>query len=307
MHINHDKNRIVLDDEDKYNNYISIDNYDFEIRYLDKNEPGHSNTLNASIFTLYDPDVGDVTQVIKICRFFMPCKLPWMKLRIDRFKREIKALRKARKEKMNHNVIELITDGELDIDSKKFLYYTMEYADDDLKGFLKQNDLSVQERYLLCAEIIQCIQSLHAIGLYHRDIKPENFLIVNDKDWKIADLGLVAFREDDIAAIDGEREKIGPMGFLSPEALNKWFGVDVQPPIIDDKSDVFQLARVMGLVLQDELFAGQLDVEDFKETYDPDALFCVMSNSFQYRKERRFNIKELNEAFCDKFAKRYAL
>ncbi len=305
MYLDRRSKRLVLDD-DLFLNYISIDGYDFEVRYLDPDDPKKSTSPNGSVFSLYDSQQEVITQVIKFCRYFTPCNVPRINIHIERFEREVRALQKAFEAGKNNHVIELIAKGETIINGKTFRYYTMEHADDDLASFLRDNELLPQQRYVLCADMIKCIQSLHAIGIYHRDIKPANFLMIGN-NWKIADLGLIDSREEDLAANDWERELIGPRGFLSPEAVNKWLGLKELPPRIDDKSDVFQLAKVMGFVLQGEIFTGQVAPADFLQADESGGLFEVMSRAFEYCKDRRYDIGELRDAFYQRFKEQYAL
>lgn len=306
MHFCKNRKKLILD-KDEYNNFINIDEYDFQVRHLNPSEPWRSYSPNAYVFQLYDPDTEEPTQVIKFCRTYTPCA-PRMKLLCDRFEREISALKRVRDAGKNDHVIKIFEDAEEEISGKKFRYYTMELAKADLTGFINQEKLMPQQKFLLCSDIIKCINSLHDMGIYHRDIKPGNFLITEDDNWKIADLGLIDSREEDLAAVDDgqERAKVGPSGFLSPEALNRWLGLN-DPPRIDDKSDVFQLARVMGVILQGDIFCGQISASDFTRSEDSQHLFEVMSGALKYNATRRFDISELRDAFLGRFASKYAL
>src|SRR5690606_23742422 len=87
-------------------------------------------------------------------------------------------------------------------------------------NYLDKNDISEQQRLLLCVQILNGIKELHSKDIYHRDIKPDNILFVN-KTWKIGDLGLVNYRNSDFE-IKELGERIGPIGWLSPEAANKY-------------------------------------------------------------------------------------
>ena len=305
MYLDRCSNRLKLH-IDPFLNYISIDGYDFEVRYIDPDYPKKSTSPNGSVFCLYDSQQEITTQVIKFCRYFTPCTDPRINIRIERFEREVRALQKAFEAGKNNHVIELIAEGDKTVNGKTFRYYTMEHADGDLASFLRDNELLPQQRYVICADLIKCIQSLHAIGIYHRDIKPANFLTIGNI-WKIADLGLIDSREEDLAANDAKRERIGPRGFLSPEAINKWLGLNEVPPRIDDKSDVFQLAKVMGFVLQGEIFTGQVAPADLLQSDESGELFEVMSRAFQYCKDRRYDIGELRESFYQRFREKYAL
>jgi len=257
------------------------------------------------MFYLYDSECDEISQVIKISRFHSACTDPNLSPRVERFRREIAALDKAREEGQNAHVIQITSHDTISLEGKDYRYYTMERADRDLARFLREHDITQQQRFLICADMIKCIRSLHEMGIYHRDIKPANFLMIGS-NWKIADLGLIDSREEDLAATDGERERIGPRGFLSPEAVNKWLGL-VDPPRIDDRSDVFQLAMVMAFVLQGEVISGQVSAEDFKPAEDAAPLCDIMSRALQFCKNRRWKVEELLYAFLDSFGEKYAL
>jgi serine/threonine protein kinase len=62
------------------------------------------------------------------------------------------------------------------------------------------------------------------LGYYHRDLKPDNILI-SDNTWKIGDLGLVSRRNNEFN-LDKVAALIGPRGWYSPEALNKYLTED---------------------------------------------------------------------------------
>lgn len=300
--------RIALND-DFYKNFMNIEGYDFQLRYLDPDDKRKSRSPNASLFSLFDPEDNKVTQVIKFCSVYTPCKIPHLCLRLDRFDREIQALRRVQQEGNSHHVIEILADGHQKISGKTFRYYTMEIAHEDLATFLRTREIERQQKFLLCAEIIECISALHDLGIYHRDIKPGNFLFTDSGNWKIADLGLIDSREEDLAAVDdGDlRERIGPRGFMSPEALNRWLGLGWPVPAIDNKSDVFQLARVMGLILQDKAFCGQLEPTDFLPVDERETLFELLSGAFQYDRDRRFDIGQFRECFLNRFGKKYVI
>ena len=97
----------------------------------------------------------------------------------------------------------------------------MDYASGDLKNYLENNDIPFGNRIDLCLQIANGLKELKDIGYYHRDLKPDNILMFDDT-WKIGDLGLIAFRDKD-NIYDKKNDFIGPKGWLSPEAMNKYY------------------------------------------------------------------------------------
>lgn len=295
--------KIVLDDGED-TDYINIEGLDFQLDYL---ETESSDNSNGFVFNLYDPNEKTVSQVIKFSRIYQPCTNHYLNRRLERFQREVTALKTALNEKMNNRVVRIISEGTYIINEKIFLFYTMEKGDCNLTQFLNDEyDLSDQQKFLLSYEIIKCIEALHEIGIYHRDIKPTNFLMFN-RHVKVCDLGLVSLRGEDTNAIDGLKEKIGPRGFLTPEAINKMMGFNKNNSLtIDDKSDVYQLAKVLGVVLQGEIFSGVLASEDLEQTDPTGNLYKVLEKALQYSQGRRYNIQELKTDFLNRLNKTYA-
>lgn len=300
------KKKIILA-SDEFSNYISIDGIDYQLEYIDPENPQKSWSPNGFIFRLIDSQEDEVKSVIKICNVYKPGHTAWMQRRLDRFEREIKALKIVKEKKLNDHIIEFYESGEIALNGKTFDYYTMELASSDLTAFLKDQEIEIPERYRICSEIMKSIESLHKIGIYHRDIKPGNFLIV-DNIWKIADLGLVDFREEDTSVIDGIHEPIGPRGFLSPEAINKWLGVnlDLNLVTIDDKSDVFQLSKVIGFILFGEILTGMIEPIDLSEEHDDCPLFLLLTKAMQYAKSRRCDLNTFRSGFVEAYGKEYA-
>jgi len=301
-----DKNRIVLA-RDGLLNHFNIDGIDYQLEYIDPEKPQRSWSPNGFIFKLRNMQEDEIERIIKICNVFRSTRDPWYRQRLKRFEREIEALKKVKDAGLNHHVIEYYNSGEFPIDGKTFDYYTMELASTDLTGFLRNEEIEMPERYRMCAEVMKCLESLHSIGIYHRDIKPGNFLIVDDT-WKIADLGLVVHRDEDTSLIDKMTERIGPGGFLSPEAVNKWLSIkrDEGSITIDDKSDVFQIGKVIGFILFGEVLTGVIEPADLSEDDANCKLTTLLTASMQYAKERRSDLDTLRRGFVEAFGREFA-
>lgn len=295
-----DNKKIVLHGNGSYKDYMSINNCDRYLLELDDNIQGGKG-FNSFIFQAIDPNETEKDLVIKFCRFYLPGNANFNRKRIARFEREIHALIDVKNSDHKDYVVEIIEHGVHEIGGKKFKYYVMAKGDYDLKQYLNENDLSLQQKTILFKDIIQSLKCLHKMGIYHRDLKPDNIFCF-EGTWKIGDLGLINFRNED-SDIDYKTETIGPRGFFSPEAENKaWgdrersnFDFDV---LIDNKSDVFQLGKIYWYIIQGEIPSGII-IEDDIKVDSKSMLKPVLLRMLQYKKNRRPTIFELEPLFND--------
>lgn len=72
------------------------------------------------------------------------------------------------------------------------LYLVMEYmpGGDFLGLLIRENTLHETVARFYIAEMILCVEAVHALRCIHRDIKPDNFLISASGHLKISDFGL---------------------------------------------------------------------------------------------------------------------
>jgi serine/threonine protein kinase len=279
-------------------NIVTYDNIDYVISHLN---PSHTRSKggNSAVFKLTNPQTEE-ERIIKFSKYNVdnPFRPTNNVKRIARFSREVEALKIA-KEAGFQNIIEYFFDDYRQIGRAKFHYYVMEKAEYDLTSFLDHNDISVQQRFLLCIQVLNGIKELHSKEIYHRDIKPDNILFVNGA-WKIGDLGLVEYRNSDFE-IKEIGEKIGPIGWLSPEAANKYlnegegrenkYGFDCT---IDAFSDVFQLGKLFWYIFQGNIPIGQIRRNDFK--LDDGDIYAIIMTMLRHSKERP-TIEDVEEGF----------
>jgi len=282
--------------DDFYNNIIIINNEEFMLSYLNPNIKSNKGS-NSNIFIIRDMDGETEDRVIKICK--SPYKKKSKDKRIHRFLREIKAFKLVNRQQTN-GVIKYFGDGIVEIDKCEFLYIILEKADNDLANYLETNhfNFTSNQKLSFCVNIINNFKKLHELGIYHRDIKHDNILVL-DNELKIGDLGLVEFRDKDFS-MDSVNEKIGPIGWLSPEATNKMLTDgkiigNKYDCIIDEKSDIFQLGKLFWYIFQGNLPTGQILIEDTK--FDDKDIYTVIFAMIQYNKDRRPSIDEINNLF----------
>jgi serine/threonine protein kinase len=285
-----------------FKNTVRYDNVDYLITPLSESKNG-SKGGNSNVFKLFNPQTEDEF-VIKFSKYNInkPNNPINIISRITRFAMEVEALRLASNLKFN-NIIQYYFDDYRDIGARRFHYYVMEKADYDLTQYLDKEDVSDQQRLLLCTDILNGIKQLHTNDIYHRDIKPDNILFVK-KTWKIGDLGLIANRNSEFE-IKEVGEKIGPIGWLSPEATNKYLnegdgklnkhGFDCQ---IDEYSDVFQLGKLFWYIFQGNIPLGQIDRADFKLA--DNEIFEIIFEMLKHSKNRP-TIQEIEDGFKSRY------
>lgn len=296
------KNILVSPEEE--DNYIQIDHEDFLLLPLNTDYE-KSKGASSNIFILHDPSDETEDRVIKICKSPLS---EGRNGRTRRFDREVRAFRLAKQNNLR-NVIDFVKSGKTEIADDEFLYFIMEKADDDLATFLETNrfDFTPNQKLTFCVNILNGIKQLHQIGIYHRDIKHDNILVI-DGEFKIGDLGLVRFRNED-SRVDWVNEKIGPVGWLSPEATNKMltnekdiiYDYDCE---IDSSSDIFQLGKLFWYVFQGNLPIGQILLDDYEIAEDD--IFQIIFSMLQYKKARRPTVADL-EALLEPLKIKYGV
>ncbi len=261
---------------------------------------------NSQVFEVEDVNRSFPNSAIKICRFPIDNSNRFASRRMDRFEREIDAIKQLNEANHAH-IVRLHFDDRLTISGKVFRHYIMELAHFSLEEIIQSNRYGLQGRVELCLQVLQGLKELHGMGFYHRDIKPSNILFI-DSLWKIGDLGLVARRDED-QGLDEPNEMIGPRGWLCPEATNKHltqgrnvgFQYDCR---IDELSDIFQLGKLFWFIFQCNVPIGQLKRGDFRHA--DNEIFQLLELMLQHEKQSRPNLDKITSAF-DPIARTHAV
>lgn len=282
--------------EDIKSNTITVDGIDYYAYYLNPRYKKNKGA-NSCVFALYqaqsfiDYDNSYPERVIKISN-----KYDYSGSKANnRFYREITALTRCTENNVP-NVIKICYSGRLVCKGKNrvgeeiplvFPFYLMDYASDDLKTYMENNQITYSDKINLCLQIATGLKGLKDLGYYHRDLKPDNILFFNDI-WEIGDLGLIVYRDDD-ERCDNKNEFIGPKGWLSPEAMNKYLSYDHSEYKfdckIDHQSDIFQLGKVFWYILQGNVPIGGIKRSDFLDKRDE--VYSLLKYMLNHSKKKR--------------------
>jgi len=284
---------ILSNGKDRIKNVISFKGSILNIKHFIENKG-----VNSSIFLITDQNKFFNDMIIKICNYAFDDSSQVK--RVKRFEREISALKYANS-KGCKNVIKIFHDEFIEIEGKKFQYYIMEKADYTLTHLIENKRLDISEKIRICVQLLNALKELHNLKIYHRDLKPDNILFF-DNELKICDLGLMDCANEDFTlnSIDEVGEKIGPFGWLSPEAMNKFFteGKELEFTFdcnIDDKSDIYQLGKLFWYIFQANLPEGIIDQRDF--LINDNEIFSIISSMLYHNKIRRLALTSIQEQF----------
>lgn len=286
-------------------NQIQVDNTDYYFTYLDNT--GYNKGGNSIILKLYEAQRIDADEPLYdepdgVLKIHKREKKKYLDRSQNRFLKEIQALNKC-KERNLENVILLDNSGECKIFNHLsgkydiYLYYIMEFAPYDLKGFIEKHhmDLTLEIKINLCIDLAKGLKELKLLNLYHRDIKPDNIFFNSMGKWKIADLGLVDDRDNNFQ-LDKIAEPIGPRGWMSPESMNKYLTekkgfINNFPCLIDHQSDLFQLGKVFWYIFQHNAPIGCVIETDF--ALKNNQIYAILKTMLYHSKVKRY--KEIDE------------
>lgn len=212
-----------------------------------------------------------------------------------RFQQEISLM-----QRLNHpHIIKYVDDGSIKLRENKrsnheqqALFVIMEKADLNLKDLLYQTSKIPYDIYApQFRGLSEALMEIHQYAI-HRDIKPENILIKGET-WVLSDFGLCEFlNADEHCDITGENEKIGPVFWISPEAVNKYyFGTND----IGTYSDVYQMGMIFAFVLMKKFPGGILNESDFIKTGGAigNIILKTLSNDYTKRPENGGTLLDL--------------
>jgi serine/threonine protein kinase len=261
--------RIAVDGPLSNNDFFEIDKITYRALTFNNDDPLKGSGKNSTIFRaiLADGSFSDEL-ILKVSNYAEGRTTHASPLRRERFEREIRAYRKIEESGQTQWSVSFIGDGYIRVGENQHRCFLIEKADQTLKDFLLRTpDILLQQRLLLCYDILRAFACLHEIGIYHRDIKPDN-LFIADGALKIGDLGLVSFRVDD-ASIDQPRERIGPIWWMAPEAVNRHLRLmradcDFIETTVGSAADIYQLGKLFWFIIQGDVPNGVVSASDMR-------------------------------------------
>ncbi len=160
---------------------------------------------------------------------------------LERFLREGKVGRRIR----HPNVVRTIDLAAQEFEEGTVNYIVMEYVEGrTLRGLL--DDLGTVPEALLreiAVQVVAGLKAIHESGIIHRDLKPENFLITDDDQVRIMDLGVARLVAESVR-LTREGHFAGSLYYAAPEQFKQ--------------GEVGPLADLYSVgVLLDELATGQ--------------------------------------------------
>ncbi len=155
--------------------------------------------------------------------------------RIDRFKREAKALGTLQHPNIM-TVYEFGVEGERHFIAMEFLDGCTLRDKIDSKGTFEPT-----ETFATLTEVLKGLGYAHSKGIIHRDVKPDNIQLLSDGRIKITDFGIARLTFEPNITVDGQT--FGTPSYMSPEQV---IGKD-----IDFRSDLFSVG-----VISYEMIAG---------------------------------------------------
>lgn len=291
----------LIDELNPLDNVVTISSTDYYFTYL--TDSGRNKGGNSIILKLYECQNIDDDNVqyeepdliLKICKTKRSLG-NYIDKGEKRFEKEVSALLNCLENDFE-NVVKIFHSGTCKFFNPfkqrydEYLFYTMEYAEYDLKKFIEANhiDFTIEEKVGLCISLAKGIEELRSLGYYHRDIKPDNIFMI-DGVWKIGDLGLISERDEE-SEIDKIADFIGPKGWMSPEAMNKYlcegknFIYDFSCSI-DHQSDIFQLGKVFWYVFQHNAPIGTVKQKDFRMSNS--RIYPIVKTMLNHSKSKRY-------------------
>ncbi len=219
-------------------------------------------------------DTGGGRKVLKYCKDTSPAAL-------QRFQREVRLMYDLRG---NEHVV-TVHHFNVDHAPPYFVMDFFEHGDLFKLADQIQSNMAAQEWVFLA--MLDCVEALHAKGVFHRDIKPENFLF-DGKKLVISDLGL-STEIDSLTRFTRSSEAWGTLGYVPPEFVSGGF------KNADALGDIYMLGKAFYALLTGlNPIVLQLDHPQVPRQLRP-----IIDRCCRPLKEQRYrSVDELRNSLC---------
>jgi TolB-like protein len=154
---------------------------------------------------------------------------------MERFTREARAA-----SALSHPNICTVHEIERDGEGRPFIVMEL-LQGRTLQERLRDGALTLAEAVDVARQLLEVLQSMHAIGIVHRDLKPANVFLTDSGRVKVLDFGLAKFWIGDeyaeAASVTGPGAVLGTLAYMSPEQA---WGEEV-----DGRSDIFSFGALL--------------------------------------------------------------
>jgi TolB-like protein/tetratricopeptide (TPR) repeat protein/predicted Ser/Thr protein kinase len=154
---------------------------------------------------------------------------------MERFTREARAA-----SALSHPNICTVHEIEKDAAGRPFIVMEL-LQGRTLQQRLREGPLPLAEAVDVARQLLEVLQSMHALGIVHRDLKPANVFLTESGRVKVLDFGLAKFWIGDeyaeAQAVTGPGAVLGTLAYMSPEQA---WGEDV-----DGRSDIFSFGALL--------------------------------------------------------------
>lgn len=222
----------------------------------------------ATVFSFMDPVTGKLVALKR-------AKKDLDEKELERFKQEYDTLKRL--------------DSPYVLEAYEFsespYQYTMEYAGQTLKEYLRYNNqrMPTADRVGIARQILRGFKYIHSKGLLHRDISLNNVLIQRHEDTlvvKISDFGLVKWPDSTLTSRDSEVNGT----WLDPLLDRKTFGE------YDMTNEVYALTRLIYSVMTGKEKPARIDDPALAE-------FTLRGIDVEHPEHRYRDDREIREAF----------
>lgn len=203
------------------------------------------------------------------------------KLALDRFMREVQAMRKIHHE----YIVKVYDTGRIG----DMLFYSMEYA----KGYSisrivrKKGPMEVDRAVMIMQRICDAMERIHAVAI-HRDISSDNIILRDDDSVRILDFGTARITGQD-SSLTRTGIHLGKIFYSAPEQR-------ADSRSVDHRADLYSLGVLLFETLTGELVISYEPVTKYRAELTP-AWDTFFERALAEKPEDRFaTAQEFNTA-----------